>query len=122
MIFFSDISSTGFTMTDSISVHQDTMQFDECQLGLVDNICRSIKAEIEKLDIDVDRQMELTTQIAFSVCCILDGSTKIERNGVQIRPCLTFSLDEAYAKLLATNGATSCHEYAVGFSEDLFME
>lgn len=109
-------------MTDSISVQQDMVQFDECQLGLVDNICRSIKAEIEKLDLDTEQQMELTTQIAFSVCCILDGSTTIERQGETIRPWLAFALDESFKTLLTTDGASSCHEYAVGFSEDLFIE
>ena len=109
-------------MTDPVSIRRDFAQFDECQLGFVDSICKSIKVELENAGVDPELQMELTTQIAFSVCCIIDGSTQIERAGEPIRPCLTFAVNEEYTELLSSGGATSCHEYAVGFSEDLFIE
>jgi hypothetical protein len=68
----------------------DTEKFDERQEIFVEEIVRSIATKLVEAGLEGLTMENLTAEIAFSVASILDDTTHIENDGVEVKPYLTF--------------------------------
>ena len=105
-----------------MKVSIDSSKYDKHLLFFVRKLCEIVRGDLQRAGIDEETSEELTTQIAFSMCCLADGSTILEFDGKSFLPCLTFSQDDDYSELLSSGGSSSMHEYVVGTVDDVFHE
>ena len=92
----------------------DASRYDEHQLFFVRKLCEILRGDLQRAGIDAEVSEELATEIAFSMCCLTDGSTILELDGKPFRPCLTFGQDDDYSELLSSGRASWMHEYVPG--------
>jgi len=101
-------------------IRRDDSQFDECQIELLTAIIETISGELKKAKLDDDHLKELVTNIAFHVCCAVDGSLVMEKGGKTISPVLTFA-GESDDEVISCGGGSYMHEYVHGFVEELLQ-
>ena len=105
-----------------MKVSVDSFKFDDHQLFFVRKLCEMLVTDLRNAGIDDERGEELATQLAFSMCCLTDGSTILEFDGRPFLPCLTFSQDEEYSEVLSSGGASSMHEYVGSTVWDIYHD
>lgn len=94
-----------------MQVSIDSSKYDRHQLFFVRKLCEMVIADLRRAGIDDETGEELAEQVAFTMCCLADGSTVLEMNGKAFRPCLMFSQDEDYTELLSSGSGSWMHEY-----------
>ena len=105
-----------------MKVSVDSSSYDEHQLFFVRKLCEMVIADLRRAGIEDESGEELAEQIAFTMCCLADGSTNLEMNGEKFLPCLVFSQDEGYSEVLSSGGGSWMHEYVGSTVWDVYHE
>lgn len=105
-----------------MQVSIDSSKYDEHQLFFVRKLCEMVIADLRRAGIDDETGEELAEQIAFTMCCLADGSTNLELNGQPFRSCLMFSQDECYTEVLSSGSGSWMHEYVGSTVWDIYHE
>lgn len=105
-----------------MNVTIDSSRYDKHQLFFVRKLCEMIVGDLQRAGIDDEAGEEIATQVAFTMCCLTDGSTILELDGKPFLPCLMFSQDDDYAELLSCGGASWMHEYVGSTVWDVYHE
>ena len=105
-----------------MKVSIDRSQYDKHQLFFVRKLCEMLMGELQRAGIDDENSEELAAQLAFSMCCLTDGSTILELDGKPFLPCLTFSQDDDYTEVLSSGRGSWLHEYVHGTVWDVYHE
>jgi hypothetical protein len=83
----------------------DTEQFDKCQAILIDQIAQQVKIKLLEAGMDGEQLEENVAKITFSIANIIDDMAAIESDGFEVRPYLTFRVDD---DVLIHCGENSC--------------
>ena len=105
-----------------MQVSIDLSKYDEHQLFFVRKLCEMVIADLRRAGIDDETGEELAEQVAFTICCLADGSTNLEMNGKSFRPCLMFSQDDRYTEVLSSGSGSWMHEYVGSTVWDVYHE
>ena len=105
-----------------MEIIRNKTEFDKRQLGLIQEIIRAIKSDLQDAELPDDVLADLTGDIAFSVAAIIDGSRKMRFDGKPLVPVLTFADDNKRTKLIAAPGGSWMHEYAASVTDEVFDE
>lgn len=97
---------------------EDSEIFEDLQMELAFEMIKSIQSHLGKLALDEEQKKILVQKMAFSICCILDGSQVVELDGQQLRPILAFHQEEE--TLIWPGGAAWTHEAVMGLVDELF--
>ena len=103
-----------------MEITQNESEFDKRQLHLIREIIRSIKNDLENAHVPAEQLQDLTSNIAFSIAAIIDGSRVMRADGRSLIPMLTFADDDQRTKLVARPGGSFMHEYVDGTVDDVF--
>jgi len=102
-----------------MEITQNPSEFDKRQLKLISEIVRSIKNRLSDNGIPDDQLAGITSDVAFTVASIIDGSRVMYADGKPLIPVLTFADDEARTKLIAQDGGSSMHGYVEGTVDEI---
>lgn len=104
-----------------MEVSIDETHFDESQSEMLKQLAKTIRDVLVQKQVDEDSLYDITGDLMFSVCAILDSSAVIGTEESPVLPYLTFSksLDEKES-LIASESGSSLHEMAFGVVEELF--
>jgi hypothetical protein len=69
-------------------------KFEKRQDILVEELAKTIQVKLAEAGLERDKINDLTLKLAFSITCILDGVSGIEADGIEVRPYLTFQIDD----------------------------
>lgn len=94
-------------------------EFDLRQLRLVELIAESVLESVKDKVKNSDDVAQIVDDITFSFCSIIDGSTVMDVDGKELIPFLTFAKDDSREQLIAADGGSWMHEYAVGLGDEL---
>lgn len=94
--------------------------FDRLQQALAEELVRTVKRELEKVDTPSELIEELTGNIAFSVASLIDDTGGFERGGEAVSPMLTFLI--ADEELEFAGGNSWMHEYIYRLLPTVFEE
>jgi hypothetical protein len=83
----------------------DTEQFDKCQAILIHEIAQQIKIKLLEAGMEGEKLEENVAKITFSIANIIDDMAAIESDGIEVRPYLTFRVDD---DVLIHCGENSC--------------
>ena len=84
--------------------------FDGLQKGLLHEIISSTYQSLIDAGISREKIPDLVTEIAFDICCIIDGSAIIRKAGDRILPILTFAKDASREELISSGSGSWMHE------------
>ena len=102
-----------------MEITENPSEFDKRQLKLIAEIVRSIKNKLEDNGIPDEHLAGTTSDVAFAVATIIDGSRVMFADGKPLIPVLTFADDEARTKLITRDGGSSMHDYVEGTVDDI---
>lgn len=103
-----------------MKLQEDQEKFEKQQDYIAQLIAYSLKEEFEKRNFDNEIIKEMTADLTFSICCIIDGSTQAEEILDKLDPILTFKKND---KELICSGDTSyMHDTVYDWVYDLFHE
>ena len=105
-----------------MQVSIDSSKYDKHQLFFVRKLCEMVVADLRQAGIGDEIGEELAEQIAFTMCCLSDGSTYLELNGRPFLPCLMFGQDDDYSEVLSSGGSSWMHEYVGSTVWDIYHE
>lgn len=103
-----------------IEVRVDEIRFDEQQLFLMGEIVRTIRSELQQAGVEEEKLADVTSDIAFSIATMIDGSRVMNLEGRPLTPFLTFAEDSERTRLVARDGGSFMHEYVHGIVDDVF--
>ncbi len=86
-----------------------TGSFDRLQQALAEELIRTVKRELERVDAPPEVIEQLSRSIAFAVASLLDDVAGFERDGEAVSPMLTFLVGEE--ELEFAGGNSWMHEY-----------
>ena len=69
-------------------------KFEERQAVLVNELAKTIQVKLAEAGLDSDKISELTLSLAFSITSVIDGISGIEADRLDVRPYLTFQIDD----------------------------
>ena len=69
-------------------------KFEERQAIFVTELTKTIQVKLTEAGLESDKVKELTGALAFSITCMIDGISGIETDGMEVRPYLTFQIDD----------------------------
>ena len=96
----------------------DTEQFDKCQAILINEIALQIKIKLLEAGMEGEKLEENVAKITFSIANIIDDMAAIESDGFEVRPYLTFRVDD---DVLIHCGENSCtNEFVYKTLDKLF--
>ena len=72
----------------------DTEKFDEYQKLFIGEITKTIMVKLIEAGLKDQELEDATASIAFNIASIIDDTTKIEADGEEVRPYLTFRQGE----------------------------
>jgi hypothetical protein len=93
-------------------------KFEEAQEAFMREITQSIRVKLVEGGLDGRQMEELTANIAFSIASIIDDTTQIESDGMQVKPYLTFRSGSDEIIHCGENSYT--YEYVIGILKELF--
>ena len=102
-----------------ISINEE--HFYESQAEMLGYLARSIKQTLQEKEVDEDSLYDITGDLMFAVCTVIDGSAVMGTEEKPVLPYLTFSKSlEEKENLVASASGSSLHEIAYGCVEELF--
>jgi hypothetical protein len=107
---------------------RDDAGFDERQASYSYEMIAAIHGILAAVkDLTLDQVRQLTGDIAFALAAQLDGVTRMEYDGIVIRPILTFAPEassglEEEPTLLYSSAGSALHEYVYGNLDDIARE
>jgi hypothetical protein len=69
-------------------------KFEKRQDILVEELAKTIQVKLAEAGLERDKINDLTLKLAFSITCLFDGVSGIEADGIEVRPYLTFQIDD----------------------------
>ena len=88
----------------------DWEKFESLQNDLLHEIISSTCQSLIGAGISREKIPDLVTEIAFDVCCAIDGSTVIRRADGRVLPILTFAKDASREELISSGSGSWMHE------------
>src|SRR5213596_1931318 len=101
----------------------DNEEYDRRQRTLMYAIIRFTKDHLEAAKLPKEQVKGLSTEIAFTVASIVDGSQLLyqQSSGKRLQPVLMFADDVDRKQLVAGSGSSSyMHEHAHGIVDRVF--
>lgn len=86
-----------------------TGSFDRLQKALAEELIRTVKRELERVDTPPELIEQLSGSISFSVASLIDDVAGLESDGEEVNPMLTFLIGEE--ELEFAGGNSWMHEY-----------
>jgi hypothetical protein len=77
-----------------MNLQLDLAKFEERQAVLVNELAKTIQVKLAEAGLERDKIDELTLSLAFSITSMIDGTSGIEADGVDVKPYLTFQIDD----------------------------
>ncbi|MGD2116827.1 MAG: hypothetical protein PVG66_00565 [Chromatiales bacterium] len=96
----------------------DAEKYDEFQEIFIAEIIETIMVKLVESGLEGIKLEETTANLAFSIASILDDTTEIESDGVQVKPYLTFRASEDEIVHCGENSYT--YEFVIGVLKKLF--
>lgn len=96
----------------------DVNKFDEHQIIFIREIIEQIRFKLAAAGYSGNELKELTGEIAFSVASTIDDTAKIEHEGTEVRPYLTFIAEDDQLIHCGENSYT--HEYVASLVNEVF--
>jgi hypothetical protein len=101
-----------------MKIISDNDKYDRIQACFVFELCKAVRANLEKDGIKGDQLKKLVGDISFTIAAILDGSQGIDKNaGV---PVVLFKTQKESEECLCAETGTYFHEYVYGNVDELF--
>lgn len=72
----------------------DAEKFEQLQVMLIEEIIKEISVNVQEAGLKGREMEDLTGRIALSIASILDATSGIEVDGVDVKPYLAFSSDD----------------------------
>jgi hypothetical protein len=82
------------TTEETMDLRLDTESFEERQELFIKTLIEAIMVKLVETGLPGEKVEELTAHIAFSIASIIDDTSRIESDGVEARPYLTFRADD----------------------------
>ena len=107
---------------------RDDAGFDERQASYSYEMIAAIHGILAAVkDLTLEQVRQLTGDIAFALAAQLDGVTRMEYDGILIRPVLTFGPDPVSERdeeptLVYSSTGSALHEYVYGNLDDIARE
>ncbi len=99
----------------------DSDRFDPLQMRLLKEIITSVRSELHGAGVTDDEILyEATSNIAFAVAAIVDGSRVMDLDGEEVVPVLTFAKERNGTDLIGAEGGSWMHEYVFGAIDEIF--
>lgn len=96
----------------------DDVKFDEHQKIFIREIIEQIRLKLVEAGITGEKLQDLTGNIAFSVASTIDDTARIEYEGMEVNPYLTFVTDDT--QLIHCNEKSYTHEYVASLVDEVF--
>ena len=105
-----------------MKVTADNTRFDELQVHVLNEIVASIIDGLKEAGVSDSQTLhEATSNIAFSVAAIVDGSRVMNLEGTEVVPILTFARERDGQELIgADSGGSWMNEYVFGVVDEQF--
>lgn len=100
----------------------DEAGFDNRQYALTVEIVKTIKHILKEKKISDDEAYDITEDVAFSVCAIIDSGKDMYVGDKPLFPVLAFVEDEDSDELLVGDKGSWLHEYVHAILDDIFDE
>lgn len=97
---------------------QDSERYDDFQVALIKEITEAVRVKLVEAGMQGALMENTTANIAFSVASILDDTTGIETDGVEVHPYLAFHSDEDQLVHCGENAYT--YEFVTGVLKEMF--
>lgn len=98
----------------------DTETFEQHQELFVRELAEQIRYKLVKGGVQQEDLQDLTLEIAFSVTSILDDTSSIESDGVEVHPFMTFRTDDD--QLIHCGENSYGHEFVSDTIKKLFVK
>lgn len=85
----------------------DVDKFDKFQAILINEIAQQIKIKLLEAGMEGEALEENVARITFSIANIIDDMAAIESDGVEVRPYLTFRVDDDVLIHCGENSSTN---------------
>ena len=95
-----------------------TSKFEEHQAIFISEIVVRIKIKLQEAGVDPEKLEDLTAHIALSVAGIIDDTTSIEADGVEVHPYLAFRTNDD--EIIHCGENSNTYEYVYGAMKKLF--
>ncbi len=82
------------TLGQTMDLQLNPDAFDKQQAVLVDELVKTIQVKLVEAGLGKSDIKDLTASLAFSITCVIDGIADIESGGEQVRPYLTFQVND----------------------------
>ncbi len=96
----------------------DVEKFDELQALFIRGIVETIKVKAVESGLQGDQLERLTGEIAFSIASLIDDTSRIETDGVEVRPYLTFR--DSDEELVHCGENSETYEYVMAAIKNIF--
>jgi hypothetical protein len=100
-------------------IETDKRSFDRMQTALLEEMIRAIRGVLESKSLPKARVRDITEDVAFHLCALLDGSAEVEFEGAAIAPHLTFRRSPRGALVTSSSGS-EMHERVFGCVDEVF--
>ena len=105
------------TRAPAIQIDQD--KFDDWQRALGRTLTEQIRDALNTAPLSPARRKELTADIGFRITAILDGSGGVPKGEDEAQVVIMFAETGDRDPLLACEGESWMHEYAIGWVEEM---
>jgi hypothetical protein len=96
----------------------DPSLFEEQQLLFVRELVESIRVKLQEAGVDGGKVGDVTASIAFSVASMIDDTSAIDVEGVEVHPYLTFRTSDDELTHCGENSYT--HEFVYEVLKEVF--
>ena len=114
-------SDKDISVDESVRLVKNSKKFDQYQHRLAELIVKEIY-NLTGVYVKGEEQVQLTDNIAFSICSLLDGTIVSKVGMKDFTPNITFSLDSEGKKILISERGSWMHEYAIGLIDCILEE
>jgi len=96
-------------------------KYDKFQGHILCEIIKSTKEILEEKGVPEELIYDITGDLSFRICAIIDSSAVMEVDGEDVLPFLTFSKSsERRDTVIANDGGSYMHEMIYGFTDEIF--
>lgn len=101
----------------------DNGKYDELQVKLLEEVIVRIRDTLIDKGVNDEMIYDITGDIAFSVCAVLDASAIMHLDGEEVLPFLAFSRSrDEKDTLLVNNVGSYLHEMVFGVLDDVYFD
>lgn len=93
-------------------------KFDEYQEIFIEEIVKTIMVKLVEAGLEGEKMEQVTANIAFSIASLIDDTSRIESDGIEAKPYLTFRAKDDEIIHCGENSYT--YEYVIGVLKKLF--